>query len=285
MACETPVVASAVGGIKEVVIPGETGLLVPFEAASRMNFEPRDPAQFVHDLAAGVNQLLDDPERLRKMGLQSRERVERHFSWSSIATAHARFLRGTAEYLVDRHRTRNEPAGEVPAFSSLLARSSHRSATSQARNSTVPGPVNSIIGADPSRGPRAAPTASGANGASSVVSTSSHAGTLGGRKADRSSAAVPAPRSRETTQSDGPDGPSRRRASESASRATASKLPGSDERARAPPGEAEEGLIEPQRSGMGFPLAFRPVELAGEKGLLGLAIGILSSPAGSTNAA
>ena len=85
MACETPVVASAVGGIKEVVIPGETGLLVPFEAASRMNFEPKDPAQFVHDLAAGVNQLLDDPERRRKMGLQSRDRVERHFSWSSIA--------------------------------------------------------------------------------------------------------------------------------------------------------------------------------------------------------
>jgi starch synthase len=85
MACETPVVASAVGGIKEVVIPGETGLLVSFEAASPLNFEPRDPAQFVHDLAAGVNQLLDDPERRRKMGLQSRDRVERHFSWSSIA--------------------------------------------------------------------------------------------------------------------------------------------------------------------------------------------------------
>ena len=85
MACETPVVASAVGGIKEVVVPGETGLLVPFDAASPMNFEPIDPAQFVHDLAAAVNQLLDDPERRRKMGLQSRDRVERHFSWSSIA--------------------------------------------------------------------------------------------------------------------------------------------------------------------------------------------------------
>ena len=85
MACETPVVASAVGGIKEVVIPGETGLLVPFEATSRTNFEPREPARFVHDLAAGVNQLLDDPQLLREMGLQSRDRVERHFSWSSIA--------------------------------------------------------------------------------------------------------------------------------------------------------------------------------------------------------
>ena len=85
MACETPVVASAVGGIKEVVIPGETGLLVPFEAVSGTNFEPREPEQFVQDLAAGVNQLLDDPGRLREMGLQSRDRVERHFSWTSIA--------------------------------------------------------------------------------------------------------------------------------------------------------------------------------------------------------
>jgi glycogen synthase len=85
MACETPVVASAVGGIKEVVVPGETGLLVSFEPAGPTNFEPKDPAQFVRDLAAGVNQLLDDPERRRKMGLQSRDRVERHFSWSSIA--------------------------------------------------------------------------------------------------------------------------------------------------------------------------------------------------------
>ena len=85
MACETPVVASAVGGIKEVVIPGETGLLVPFEPVSPLNFEPKDPAQFVRDLAAGVNQLLDDPERRRKMGLKSRDRVERHFSWSAIA--------------------------------------------------------------------------------------------------------------------------------------------------------------------------------------------------------
>jgi glycogen synthase len=85
MACETPVVASSVGGIKEVVLPGETGLLVPFEAVSATDFEPKDPGRFVQDLATGVNQLLDDPRRLREMGLQSRDRVEQHFSWSSIA--------------------------------------------------------------------------------------------------------------------------------------------------------------------------------------------------------
>jgi glycogen synthase len=85
MACETPVVASAVGGIKEVVLPGETGLLIPFEAVSGTNFEPRDSRQFVHDLARNINQLLEDPKQLRAMGLSSRERVERFFSWKSIA--------------------------------------------------------------------------------------------------------------------------------------------------------------------------------------------------------
>ena len=61
MACETPVVASAVGEIKEVVVPGETGLLVPFEAAGPTDFEPKDPARFVQDLAAGVNRFSTIP--------------------------------------------------------------------------------------------------------------------------------------------------------------------------------------------------------------------------------
>jgi alpha-maltose-1-phosphate synthase len=85
MACGTPVVASAVGGIKEVVVSGETGLLVPFEARGATEFEPRDPEQFARDLAAGMNGLLADPDLRRQMGQRSRKRVERLFSWKSIA--------------------------------------------------------------------------------------------------------------------------------------------------------------------------------------------------------
>jgi starch synthase len=85
MACGTPVVASAVGGIKEVVVHEKTGLLVPFDPVGGTDFEPSDPARFALDLARAVNTLLDDLERLKKMGLRSRERVEHFFSWTSIA--------------------------------------------------------------------------------------------------------------------------------------------------------------------------------------------------------
>src|SRR5438128_11263731 len=72
MACGTPVVASAVGGIKEVVVHGKTGVLVPFEPRSPTDFEPADPDKFAHDLAEAVNGLLDDPEQLTKMGERAR---------------------------------------------------------------------------------------------------------------------------------------------------------------------------------------------------------------------
>jgi len=85
MACETAVVASAVGGIKEVVVHGETGYLVPVEQMNESPFEPTHPEQFSRDLAARVNELMANPELRKKMGLAGRKRAEEKFAWSSIA--------------------------------------------------------------------------------------------------------------------------------------------------------------------------------------------------------
>jgi starch synthase len=85
MACETPVVASAVGGIPEVVDDGTTGLLVTLDAGGAAEGEPRNPEQFSKDLAGAVNRLLDDPELRASMARNARARVEQHFSWTSIA--------------------------------------------------------------------------------------------------------------------------------------------------------------------------------------------------------
>ena len=85
MACNTPVVGAAVGGILEVVVPDETGLLVPFENLGATNFEPKDPDKYSRDLAAAVNSLMSSPDKLKSMGIKSRERVEKYFSWTSIA--------------------------------------------------------------------------------------------------------------------------------------------------------------------------------------------------------
>jgi len=85
MACETAVVASAVGGIKEVVVDGETGLLVPLEQAKEGLFEPKNPEKFARDLAERINQLMKDRSLREKFGKAGRKRVEEHFSWTSIA--------------------------------------------------------------------------------------------------------------------------------------------------------------------------------------------------------
>jgi glycogen synthase len=88
MACETAVVASAVGGIKEVVVDGETGILIPLEQQDVAPFEPVDPDQFARDLAAGVNKLVSDKELKDEMARKGRKRAEEKFDWSAIAKEH-----------------------------------------------------------------------------------------------------------------------------------------------------------------------------------------------------
>ncbi len=85
MACETAVVATAVGGIKEVVVDGETGFLVPIDQMNESPFEPRDPEKFARDLAARINQLMADPALCEKFGRAGRKRAEEKFGWPAIA--------------------------------------------------------------------------------------------------------------------------------------------------------------------------------------------------------
>jgi starch synthase len=85
MACETAVVATATGGIPEVVADGETGLLVPIEQVADGTGTPVDPDRFVTALAAALTTLIEDPARAEQMGLAGRRRAVEHFSWSRIA--------------------------------------------------------------------------------------------------------------------------------------------------------------------------------------------------------
>jgi glycogen synthase len=84
MACETAVVASAVGGIKEVVVPGETGLLVDLQLKPG-TFDPVDPERFARDLADAINTVARDEGLRETFGRNGRRRVEEHFSWTAIA--------------------------------------------------------------------------------------------------------------------------------------------------------------------------------------------------------
>ena len=85
MSCETAVVASEVGGIKEVVVPHETGFLVPLYQMEEAPYEPVNPAAFSEDLAVSVNRLIRDPELRKKMEQAGRQRALDEFSWTSIA--------------------------------------------------------------------------------------------------------------------------------------------------------------------------------------------------------
>jgi glycosyltransferase involved in cell wall biosynthesis len=79
MASGLPVVATAVGGVPELVVHGETGLLVP----------PNDPLV----LAQAINSLLDDPEGMRSMGARGRDTVRQRYTWDKVAERMTRYLR------------------------------------------------------------------------------------------------------------------------------------------------------------------------------------------------
>jgi starch synthase len=85
MACEAAVVATATGGIVEVVQDGQTGLLVPIEPGEDRTGEPREPERFASDFAELVNALLRDPDRAAAMGRAGRRRAVENFSWAAIA--------------------------------------------------------------------------------------------------------------------------------------------------------------------------------------------------------
>jgi alpha-maltose-1-phosphate synthase len=85
MACGTPVVGSAVGGITEILIDGVTGHLVPLEQSDRSPFEALEPRKFAQDLASRISDILRSPSTGRAMGEAGRKRVEEIFSWATVA--------------------------------------------------------------------------------------------------------------------------------------------------------------------------------------------------------
>ena len=94
MACETAVVATATGGIPEVVQDGRTGWLVPIEQADDGTGTPLDPARYVADLAAALNDSVSDPGRAAAFGREGRARAQESFGWPAIAATTLEVYRG-----------------------------------------------------------------------------------------------------------------------------------------------------------------------------------------------
>jgi len=85
MACGTPVVASAVGGILEVVKDGENGVLVPLEVARDGSGEPTDPSAFAGGLADALLSIIENPKTRERLGAAGRRHVEKRYSWDAVA--------------------------------------------------------------------------------------------------------------------------------------------------------------------------------------------------------
>jgi starch synthase len=85
MACAVPVVASAVGGVPEIVVDGETGFLVPFVPSGDAFGTPAEPEAFSAAIAERVNLLLASPELARAFGAAGRERALAEFTWKAVA--------------------------------------------------------------------------------------------------------------------------------------------------------------------------------------------------------
>ncbi len=94
MACELPVVATATGGIPEVVVDGETGWLVPIEQVQDGTGTPVDEDRFVADLAAALTDAVSDLDRAARFGAAGRRRAVESFSWGTIAERTLEVYRG-----------------------------------------------------------------------------------------------------------------------------------------------------------------------------------------------